>query len=254
MNGLLRELMLASRFRQVQPAPTGKKAGKRASLCQALRGRDRLSLLAEFKRQSPSDARLALHVDLCDQVRGYEQCGAAGISVLTEPTRFGGSLADLQLAALQTALPILRKDFLVRPEQVREASAHGASAVLLIARCLVGMQLQELVHAARAAGVEFLIECHDEADVARALPFEDAMLGINNRDLDSLRVDRSVSLRLAAGIPSDRVVVAESGYLVHAHLEPLVGIADAVLVGTALMRGDAVRLLRGLSSPARQLP
>ena len=237
MNGVLTDLVRASRTRPVA-APTAP-VGPRASLAASLRGRDRISLLAEFKRRSPSDRVLAPEVDLLEQLRGYERAGAAGVSVLTEPTRFGGSIADLRAAVTASALPILRKDFLVRPEQVRESAANGASAVLLIARCLPDGALGEMVDACRRCGVEMLVECHDQSDLERALPFEDAMLGINNRDLDTLRIDREVTLRLAPSVPAERIVVAESGYVDAAQLQPLAGLVDAVLIGSALMRGAA---------------
>lgn len=249
MNGLLVDLLDASRERQIA-APTGDVArNPRPSLLRSLRGRQRLSLLAEFKRSSPSHAGLALHADLQQQVRSYAEAGAAGLSVLTEPTRFQGNLQDLRAAVATTSLPVLRKDFLVRPEQVAESVAHGASAVLLIARCLPGAQLHEMVAACEQFGAEMLIECHDEQDLDRALPISDAVLGINNRDLDSLVVDRSVFVRLARTVPVDRVLVAESGYTDPEQLQELHGLADAVLIGTALMRGcGAATFLRGRQS------
>ena len=237
MNGVLLDLVAASRARPVVDGDAP--PGPRPSLVAALRGRERISLLAEFKRRSPSDRVFAPEVDLLSQLHGYQQAGAAAVSVLTEPTRFCGSMRDLRAAVAASPLPILRKDFLVRPEQVRESAANGASAVLLIVRCLPGAQLGEMVDACRAAGVEMLIECHDEADLDRALPFDDAVLGVNNRDLDTLRVDRAVVTRLAPRVPTDRVLVAESGYTDAAQLQPLHGVVDAVLIGSALMRGAA---------------
>ncbi|HIE71386.1 MAG TPA: indole-3-glycerol-phosphate synthase [Planctomycetes bacterium] len=239
MNGVLLELLSASRERRVAVTTGGAVESTRPSLLAALRGRQQVKLLAEFKRCSPSDAQLAPGTDLIAQVSGYEQAGAAGLSVLTEPTRFRGSLGDLGAAVAATTLPVLRKDFLVRPEQVQESVAHGASAVLLIARCLPGSQLAELADACAQCQAEMLIECHDEADLERALPFSEAMLGINNRDLDTLQLDRDVFLRLARLVPKERVVVAESGYTDPAQLRELHGLADAVLIGTALMRGPS---------------
>jgi len=239
VNGVLLDLVAASRARPVEAGQAP--AGPRPSLCEALRGRERVSLIAEFKRRSPSDRVFAPQVDLLSQLHRYQQAGAAAVSVLTEPTRFCGSMQDLRAAVTASDLPILRKDFLVRPEQVRESAANGASAVLLIVRCLPGALLDEMVAASRAVGVEMLIECHDEADLERALPFEDAALGVNNRDLDTLRVDREVVTRLAPRVPERRILVAESGYTEAAQLEPLVGLCDAVLVGSALMRGAAAQ-------------
>lgn len=238
MNGVLVDLLAASRKRPILGLPEAAVAADRPSLRAALQGRDELSVLAEFKRSSPSNAAIALEADLATQVRAYESAGAAALSVLTEPTRFGGSLADLRGAVAATALPVLRKDFLVRPAQVQEAAAHGASAVLLIVRCLPDGLLGEMVDACADIGLETLIECHDEADLERALPFDDAILGINNRDLDSLVVDRGVFLRLAEQVPNDRILVAESGYTDPQQLRELHGLADAVLIGTALMQSE----------------
>jgi indole-3-glycerol phosphate synthase len=254
VNGLLMDLVLASRQRGVEAMELSHVASGRRSLLDALRGRQRLSLLAEFKRRSPSDSCFQPNVHLIEQLVCYQQAGAAGVSVLTEPTRFGGCLADLRAAVGVSDLPILRKDFLVRPEQVRESRAHGASAVLLIVRCLPGQQLTELVEACREASVEMLVECHDEQDLDRALPFGDAMIGINNRDLDTLRIDRDVFLRLAPSVPAGRVVVAESGYTDPNHLDPVLGLADAVLIGSALMRGGDAASFQKYACDPRMRP
>jgi indole-3-glycerol phosphate synthase len=237
VNGLLNDLVSASLRRDLEDPELPAATGNRRSLLEALRGRQQLSLLAEFKRSSPSDPCFDASVQLVEQLQRYEQAGAAGISVLTEPTRFGGCLADLRTAVASSELPMLRKDFLVRPGQVRESQAHGATAVLLIVRCLPGNQLQELVSACRDVSLEMLIECHDEQDLDRALPYGDAMIGINNRNLDTLCIDRDVFTRLAQSVPAGRVVVAESGYAEPCHLDAIVGLADAVLIGSALMRG-----------------
>lgn len=235
MNGVLADIVAASRARPLNGSCAA--AGPRRSLQSSLRGRASVSLLAEFKRRSPSDRVFAPEVDLRQQLERYEQSGAAAVSVLTEPTRFCGSLQDLRDAVACTSLPVLRKDFLVRPEQIQESAAAGAHAVLLIVRCLPGRLLEEMLDACDGAGVEPLVECHDEADLDRALPFERVMIGINNRDLDTLAVDRAVVARLAPRVPDGRVVVAESGYSSASQVAPLVGSVDAVLVGSALMRG-----------------
>lgn len=253
MNGLLVDLMSASQQRELEATEVPGASPPRRSLLEALRGRQQLSLLAEFKRCSPSDPCFDANVQLVEQLQRYEQAGAAGVSVLTEPTRFGGCLADLRAAVAISELPMLRKDFLVRPEQVRESQAHGATAVLLIVRCLPGNQLQELVGACRDASVEMLIECHDEQDLDRALPFGDAMIGINNRNLDTLRIDRDVFLQLARSVPAGRILVAESGYTEPCHLDPVVGLADAVLIGSALMRGgDAAAFQKHVRATGEQ--
>lgn len=240
MSGVLEQLVASSRQRRIEPAPGQRLFAADRSLRARLQGKAQLSLLAEFKRSSPSLGRIAAGVTLPEQLHRYQQAGAAGVSVLTEPSRFGGSLGDLRAAVSATDLPLLRKDFLVRPEQVDESRAHGASCVLLIVRCLPGRLLDEMVAACREASVEMLVECHDLRELERALVFEDAMLGVNNRDLDTLAINRERFVQFAAEVPEHRVVVAESGYREPADLDALVGLADAVLIGSALMQGADV--------------
>jgi indole-3-glycerol phosphate synthase len=216
----------------------------RPSLARAVAGRDQVSVIAEWKRRSPSAGVLAGARSLEHGIQAYRDGGAAAISVLTEDSQFGGAFEDLRAAAGLVDLPILMKDFVVSPAQVAVARHFGASAVLLIARILPHGQLEELAAACRARGLDALIECHDEVDLERALAVDGAVIGINNRDLATLLIDRSLALRLLPRVPADRVAVAESGYDDPAQIRELRGLADAVLVGTALMRsGDARRFL-----------
>ena len=208
----------------------------RASFTNAIAGKDRLSVLAEFKRRSPSQSDIAPERAVEGQVRAYEAAGAAAISVLTEPSRFGGSYDHLLRAAGATELPLLMKDFVVSPAQVRMAASLGASAVLLIVRCLEKNELADLAALCDNLGLTPLIECHDEEEVAVALEIDNAVIGVNNRNLSTLQVDRDLAPRMLAGIPADRIAVAESGYQDPVQVEPLRGLADAVLIGTALMR------------------
>ncbi|MBI5851647.1 MAG: indole-3-glycerol-phosphate synthase [Planctomycetes bacterium] len=205
----------------------------------AIAGRERLSLIAEWKRHSPSRGPMPLRLDLEAQLRAYEDGGAAALSVLTEPDQFGGSLDDLRRASASSRLPILRKDFLVDPRQVIEAAHCGASAALLIVRVLDRGALAECVAACEECRIDALIESHDERELACALGFDHAILGVNNRDLDSLRLEPTRALRLLPRVPSDRIVVAESGYRSAGDVAPLLGLADAVLVGHALLDGVA---------------
>lgn len=246
MSGVLDELVHASRARAIaNDLPEPARAPRRGRLVEALRGRDRIALIAEFKRRSPSAPALAPDAELAPQLQGYVAAGAAAVSVLTEPTRFGGDLADLRQAVRESDLPILRKDFLVRPEQLAEAARAGAAAALLIVRCLPDGLLGEMVAACRDASIDALVECHDADELQRALAFEDVVLGINNRDLDTLRIDRAVTARLAPTLPHDRIVVAESGYDDPRQLGELHGHVDAVLIGSALMRGGLARAFVG---------
>ena len=247
--GLLERVVAASRARAItivaDDASSTRRNDTRRSLADALRGRNRLSLLAEFKRRSPTAPELAPTADLVTQLRAYEKAGAAAVSVLTEPTHFGGSLHDLRQARATIDMPILRKDFLVRPEQIRESAAAGADAVLLIVRCLSSNQLGEMLQACAAEGLEALVECHNQAELETALAHPETLIGINNRDLDTLHVDRGVARSLLPSVPATRIAIAESGYDDVQQLRELRGAVDAVLIGSALMRGSCVAAFAG---------
>ena len=201
----------------------------------ALRGRETLSIIAEFKRRSPSAGAIR-DDDPASRATAYRDAGAAAISVLTEPASFGGSFADLTRAQAASGLPALMKDFIVHEAQIHAGRAAGASAALLIVRCLDDARLEALHREAVAVGLDTLVEVHDAAELDRALALENAMIGVNNRDLDALNTDRRRAAALLPRIPADRIAVAESGYTEPAHLEELRGLADAVLIGSALMR------------------
>ena len=219
------------------------------SFRKAVRGRGHLSVIAEFKRRSPS-AGVIRNDDPARRARAYRRSGASAISVLTDPDAFGGSLADLSAAAASSSLPVLMKDFIVCPEQIRAGWSAGASAILLIARCLDDPSLVRLHSEAASLGLDVLVEVHDRAELDRALRLEDALIGINNRDLDTLGVDRRRALALLPRVPDGRVAVAESGYLEPDHLLELLGLADAVLIGTVLMKapdpGPFLKVAAGL--------
>jgi indole-3-glycerol phosphate synthase len=249
--GLIEDLVAGARERARKLASAERaleldRSSPSPSFPEALRGKDRLAVIAEFKTRSPSLGAIA-DLELEAQVRRYQEAGAAAVSVLTEPTRFGGSLADLERATRILNVPVLMKDFVVHSAQVREAARLGASAVLLIVRCLSRDDLDELVSACDHYRVTPLVECHDQEEVARALAFDSSVLGVNNRDLGSLGIDRTLAPRLLADVPRDRVAVAESGYREAEDVVELRGLADAVLVGSALMqRPDPAALIREL--------
>lgn len=198
-----------------------------------------LSLIAEFKRRSPSGGELRPGADLAQIVEGFEAGGAAALSVLTEERHFGGSLDDLSAARRASELPILRKDFTVDPYQLYEAAAGGADAVLLVVSALNDADLAALYAQAREIDLDCLIEVHDEDDLERALELDADVLGINNRDLDDLSVNVETTLELITDVPAGKAVVSESGIADRATLEELerVGV-DAVLIGEALMRAQ----------------
>jgi indole-3-glycerol phosphate synthase len=200
----------------------------------ALRG-ETVAVIAEVKRRSPSKGDIAPGLSAVDQAIAYERGGAVAVSVLTEPQHFGGSLDDLAAVRSRVTLPLLRKDFIVDRLQLVEARGAGASAVLLIARALAPETLVALAEEARALSLETLIEVRDRAELARALDAGADAIGINNRDLETLVIDETTSLRLLPLVPSDRPAVAESGMRTREDVERVAAAgADAVLVGSSL--------------------
>lgn len=195
-----------------------------------------LSLIAEFKRRSPSAGDISAVAEVPAQVGAYERGGAAALSVLTDERHFGGSLGDLRQARAACDLPILRKDFIVDPYQLLEAAVNGADAVLLIVRALDDRALREMYEQARGLDLDCLVEVHDAGELQRALDLDVEVIGINNRDLDEGTVDVSTTYELMPDVPAGKAVVAESGISSRAELEELerVGV-DAVLIGSALM-------------------
>ncbi len=202
----------------------------------ALARPDRANVIAEHKRRSPS--RGAIREDLApgDVARAYEAAGAAAISVLTDEPFFGGTLAHLVEARATTALPVLRKDFVLDPWQLWEARAAGADAALLIVAALGDGELRDLVSVAAEAGLAALVEVHDRGELDRALDAGARIVGVNNRNLKTLAVSLETSLALADAIPDEVVAVAESGIRTGADLGLLRDAGfDAFLVGEQLM-------------------
>ncbi|MFQ5679184.1 MAG: bifunctional indole-3-glycerol phosphate synthase/phosphoribosylanthranilate isomerase [Gemmatimonadota bacterium] len=219
----------------------------------ALRLGDRVAVIAEFKRRSPSAGPLAPEANVADVVAAYERGGASALSVLTDRSHFGGSLADLRAARDAASIPVLRKDFLLEPVQLLESRAAGADAVLLIARALEDGRLREMVAAGEELGMAALVEVHDREEVERALAAGARIVGVNARDLASFEVDLPRALELVAGISEDRVAVAESGIgdAADAAAAGHSG-ADAVLVGSRLMGDDPEAAVAELVGQARR--
>jgi indole-3-glycerol phosphate synthase len=215
----------------------------------ALRGTVVPVVIAEYKRSSPSSGTIA-EPDVAGQARAYEEGGAAAISVLTEPTRFEGALADLRAARLAVDLPVLRKDFLVHPAQVIESRAAAADAVLLIAAVLSELELKGMLAVAADLGLGTLVETHSEEDLAKALATDAPVIGVNARDLETLEVDVERALAMLPGVPADRVGMLESGVSTRKEVERAIDAgARGVLVGETLMRSPdpaaTIRALRG---------
>jgi indole-3-glycerol phosphate synthase len=196
-----------------------------------------LSLIAEFKRSSPSAGEIRPGASVAEIVSAYERGGAAALSILTEGSGFGGSLADLREARASSNLPILRKDFIVDEYQLYEAAAGGADAILLIVAALEDEDLLRLHAEATALELDCLVEVHDEEELERALAADADVIGINNRDLRDFRVNTERTAELLVDVPAGKTVVSESGWRTREELDELdrIGV-DAVLMGEALMR------------------
>lgn len=218
------------------------------SFAQVLQGPGRVRIIAELKKASPSRGVLSENFSPSDLARTYAGNGAAAISVVTEEDFFQGSSAWVGQARKATALPVLRKDFVFDPYQIYETRAVGASAILLIAAMLTPDELRSMLAVARDAGLDALVEVHDEEELEEALAAGAAIIGVNNRDLKTFDVDVSISERLGKRIPDDRIFVVESGIRTAADIQRLLEYgADAFLVGeTLISAGDPGAALRGL--------
>jgi len=234
-------LPLGELKRRVEDLPHGRDFHK------ALLGKG-VQVIAEIKKASPVHGVIRPIFEPSLLAQAYTRGGAAAISVLTEKQFFQGSLDYLQQVRGSTPLPLLRKDFLVDKYQIYESRLWGADAVLLIVAALSISELEEYLGIARELGLSALVEVHNEEEVKTALEAGAEIIGINNRDLRTLRVNLETTLRLRPFIPEGHLVVSESGINTRADVEFLAGAGiDAVLVGTALMNaGDVEAKLREL--------
>ncbi|MCP3676246.1 MAG: indole-3-glycerol phosphate synthase TrpC, partial [Deltaproteobacteria bacterium] len=216
---------------------------------------DGVNIIAEIKKASPSAGIIRGSFDPVALACEYEQNGARAISVLTDERYFQGDLGYIEAIKGEVALPLLRKDFLLEEYDIYKSRAAGADCVLLIARILEGENLKSMLESVHALGMEALIEVHNEEELERVLALGAKLVGINNRDLDTLEVDIATTLclmeRLAnEGISGDRVIISESGISSFREIELLrdAGVAG-FLVGEAILReenvGGKLRELRG---------
>lgn len=213
----------------------------------ALHEPGRVKVIAEIKRASPSEGSIAPSADAAEVARRYEADGAAAISVLTSAKDFAGSLLDLARVRQVTELPLLCKDFMVDPYQVVEARAHGADAILVILALVEDSLAQDLIQAAEDHEMDVLCEVHDEAELVRALALGCPLIGINARNLATLKVDPVLQRKLLGAVPAGFISVAESGVASRDDLDAAGAAgASAALVGTALMRNPD--LLRELTA------
>jgi len=218
----------------------------------------RLNIIAEFKRRSPSAGIIRDDLSVGDVARCYERGGACAISVLTDEHYFGGSIVDLTAVRSSTSLPILRKDFIVDPIQIYEAAVAGADAVLLIAGALDDIALAKLRTTAEdELGLDALTEVHTSEELRRALNVGAKIIGVNNRNLQTFQVSLETSERLIAEAPRDRIMISESGLESAKSLRHLQALGfRGFLIGEALMRAtDPEAALRDLIAAAdRETP
>ena len=230
----LRELEQASKLTALRP-----------SFSQALSHPDRLAVIAEIKRRSPSAGAIATGASAIEQAESYARAHGDAVSILTDTRYFGGSLQDLRdvaehLDTMGARMPILRKDFMVHPIQILEAAEAGASAILIIVRALDDEEIKALYDAATHAGLDSLFEVHSEPEIERALRAGARIVGVNNRDLTVFKTDLGFSERLIPQIPGDVIRISESGIFNTADAARVRAAgADAILVGEALMRASS---------------
>lgn len=248
--GTLGDLVSAREARGHEPA--AEFAGKIPSFGAALCG-NFVSVIAEVKRASPSRGAIRPDLDAGSQAAAFEAGGARAISVLTEPDRFGGSLADIERVRAASKLPVLKKDFHTRPEHFLEARALGAAAALLIVRAVPPSVMRECLAASLAVGLEVLVEVHRESELELAAASGASIIGINARNLETLQMDHTAHDRLLPLIPEGVISVAESGMATRDDVQRAADRgADAVLIGSSLSESlDVAALLRALSSVKR---
>ena len=210
-----------------------------------------MAVIAEMKQRTPSMGVLSDDYRPADIAHAYADGGAAAISVLTHMAGFGGRPDHIRAVRAATELPILRKDFVTDPYEVAEARACGADAVLLIVAALDRTQLKDLIAVARSRGLTALVEVHDEAESQAALEAGARAVGVNHRNLRDFTVDLGLTERIRALVPTEIVLVAESGiHTIEDARRMREAGADAILVGEALMRArDPSATIRDLSSP-----
>ncbi len=228
-----------------------------ADILAALSARPDVAVIAELKRSSPSKGAINVSLDAAAQVRAYADGGATAFSILTEPLEFGGMLDDLRIAAALALGPCIRKDFITDAVQLVEARRAGAAAALLIARVLPTDLLIEMVFVSRMLGIEPLVEVRDEEELDDALAAGALLIGVNNRNLETLELDAAVSARLLPLVPVSHLAIYESGVHGKGEVEQAAACgADAVLVGSSVSAAasptDAVAGLTGVPRVRRR--
>ena len=201
--------------------------------------KDKLNLIAEFKRASPSKNIKEKDFDMGEIVGIYNKYASA-ISVLTDKKFFNGSLMDLEETSKLTNLPLLRKDFIIDEYQVYESRSHNADAILLIASILTNEEIKKFIETAGKYDMDCIVEVHTEEELSRALNCNAEIIGINNRNLNTLKIDTKTTLKLAKKIPKNRIIISESGISSRDYVEKIKGKVNAILVGSHFMNSENV--------------
>jgi indole-3-glycerol phosphate synthase len=221
-----------------KPLPKRRRAVRKNYFADALR-RSGFNVIAELKKASPSKGIIRLDFSPVELASELETAGAAALSVLTERLFFQGSICYLEAVAAEVKIPLLRKDFIFDEYQLREASAYGADAVLLIAAALSGEQFKILFEKASELDLDVLAEVHTMDELEFVLSTGAEIIGINSRDLKTFKTDLDLTRQMLSAIPADKLRVAESGIFTHADLVGLKGLgANAFLVGESLMKAE----------------
>ena len=211
------------------------------SFSQAITHSEEISIIAEIKKASPSLGIIRADFEPLKIAKLYEENGASAISVITDKKFFQGDINFLPEIKTAVKLPILRKDFIIDPYQVYEAKLYGADALLLISTVLSVQQLKKLLNLTHKLGMEALVEVHDEKDLEKALKIEAKIIGINNRNLKTLKVDLNTCLLLKERVPEEKILVAESGVKTREDILLLEKAGfQAVLIGSALMQAEDI--------------
>lgn len=256
---MLGELVEQARFRALSLAASRDldaigESRRNIPRLRAALARPEIAVIAEIKRRSPSRGVINSEIDSALQAQRYESGGAAAISVLTEPSRFGGTDEDIAHVAQAVSLPILKKDFHVTEAQIAHAAMSRASAALIIVRAVSPAELVHLANAARRADLEAVFEVRNEKELELAIEAGAQIIGVNNRNLETLEIDRDTVKRMIPLVPRECIAIAESGYSTQSEIEEAASAgADAVLVGSSLSAAaDPEAMVRALSSVARR--
>ena len=201
--------------------------------------KNKLNLIAEFKRKSPSKNIINNNLKINEIIKIYNK-HADAISILTDENFFNGKLEDMKTTSSMTKLPILRKDFIIDEYQIYEARFYGADAILLIASVLSLEEINNFINTAKSMNMNCLVEVHNEEELSKVLNSKAEIIGINNRNLGTLEIDLNTTLRLMNKIPSDKIVVSESGIKGNEYVQKIKNKVNAILVGSQFMNSPDI--------------